>query len=86
LRYGRNVCFYDWWASTPKRWQQFEKISQKVKKELWIQHKQEIEKAQSEQLIRYRFRHLRKKYLVILENQWDATASFASDSQSLILH
>ena len=36
LRYGRNVGFYDWWASTPKRWQQFEKFSQNVKKELWI--------------------------------------------------
>ncbi len=86
LRHGRNVGFYDWWASTPKRWQQFEKLAQNVKKELWIQHKQETEKAQSEQLIRYRFRHLRKKYLVTLENQWDATASHAPDSQSLVLH
>ena len=86
LRHGRNVGFYDWWASTPKRWQQFEKLAQKVKKELWIRQKEETEKAQSEQLIRYRFRHLRKKYLVTLENQWDATASPASDSQSLILH
>jgi len=32
LRHGRNVGFYDWWASTPKRWQQFEKLGQKVKK------------------------------------------------------
>jgi hypothetical protein len=25
LKHGRNVGFYDWWASTPQRWQQFEK-------------------------------------------------------------
>ena len=86
LRHGRNVGFYDWWASTPQRWLQFEKFSQNVKKNLWIQQKQETEKAQSEQLIRYRFRHLRKKYLNTLENQWDATASHASDSPSLVLH
>jgi hypothetical protein len=86
LRHGRNVGFYDWWASTPKRWQQFEKLAQKVKKDLWIQQKEETEKAQSEQLIRYRFRHLRKKYLVTLENQWDATTSCTPDSPSLVLH
>jgi hypothetical protein len=86
LRHGRNVGFYDWWASTPERWQQFKKLAQKVKKELWIQQKEETVKAQNEQLIRYRFRHLRKKYLITLENQWDAISSHASDSQSLILH
>lgn len=86
LRHGRNIGFYDWWASTPKRWLQFEKLARNVKKEQWIQHKKETEKAQNEQLIRYRFRHLRKKYLVTLENQWDATASYAADSRSLVLH
>ena len=34
----------------------------------------------------YRFCHLRGKYLTTLENQWDATASHASDSPSLVLH
>ncbi len=57
LRHGRNVGFYDWWASTPERWQQFEKLAQKVKKEVWIQQRKELEKAQSEQLTRYRFCH-----------------------------
>ena len=86
LRHGRNVGFYDWWASTPKRWLQFEKLAQNVKKEVWIQNREALEKAQSEQLIRYRFCHLRGKYLITLENQWDATASHASDSPSLVLH
>ena len=86
LRHGRNVGFYDWWASTPERWLQFEKLSQNVKKEVWIQHREALEKAQSEQLTRYRFLHLRKKYLMTLENQWDAAASLAFDNQSLILH
>ena len=86
LRHGRNVGFYDWWASTPERWLQFEKLAQNVKKEVWIQHREELEKAQSEQLTRYRFCHLREKYLTTLENQWDAAASLASDNQSLILH
>ena len=86
LRHGRNVCFYDWWASTPERWLQFEKLAQNVKKEVWIQNREELEKAQSEQLTRYRFCHLREKYLTTLENQWDAAASLASDNQSLILH
>jgi len=57
-----------------------------VKKEVWIQQRKDLEKAQSEQLTRYRFCHLREKYLTTLENQWDATASVASNSQSLILH
>jgi hypothetical protein len=86
LRHGRNVGFYDWWASTPERWQQFEKLAQKVKKEVWIQQRKDLEKAQSEQLTRYRFCHLREKYLTTLETQWDASASLASDNQSLILH
>ena len=86
LRHGRNVGFYDWWASTPERWQQFEKLARNMKKELWIQNREELEKVQSEQLTRYRFCHLREKYLATLENQWDAAASLASDGQSLILH
>ena len=86
LRHGRNVGFYDWWASTPERWLQFEKLAQNVKKEVWIQNREELEKAQSEQLTRYRFCHLRGKYLTTLENQWDAAASLASDNQSLVLH
>jgi len=86
LRHGRNVGFYDWWASTPERWLQFEKLSQNVKKEVWIHHREALEKAQSEQLTRYRFLHLREKYLTTLENQWDAAASLAFGNQSLILH
>jgi hypothetical protein len=86
LRHGRNVGFYDWWASTPERWQQFEKLAQTVKKELWTQHREETEKAQSEQLIRYRFCHLREKYLPSLENCWDTGAFSASNNESLILH
>jgi len=86
LRHGRNVGFYDWWASTPERWLQFEKFSQNVKKEVWVQHREALEKAQSEQLTRYRFLHLREKYLTTLENQWDADASLTFDNQSLILH
>src|SRR5579872_7161751 len=86
LRHGRNVGFYDWWASTPERWLQFEKLAQNVKKEVWIQNREALEKAQSEQLTRYRFCHLRGKYLTTLENQWDAAASLASDNQSLVLH
>jgi hypothetical protein len=86
LRHGRNVGFYDWWASTPERWLQFKKLAQNVKKEVWVHHREAVEKAQSEQLTRYRFLHLREKYLTILENQWDAAASLAVDNQSLILH
>ena len=86
LRHGRNVGFYDWWESTSERWQQFEKLTQNVKKECWIQNREESEKTQSEQLTRYRFCHQREKYLATLENRWDAAASLASDSQSLALH
>ena len=86
LRHGRNVGFYDWWASTPERWLQFKKLAQNVKKEVWVHHREAVEKAQSEQLTRYRFLHLRKKYLTTLENQWDAAASLAVDNQSPILH
>jgi hypothetical protein len=86
LRHGRNVGFYDWWASAPERWQQFEKLARNMKKELWIQNREERNLAQSEQLTRYRFCHLREKYLATLENQWNAAASLTSDSQSLILH
>jgi hypothetical protein len=86
LRHGRNVGFYDWWASTPERWQQFEKLARHMEKELWIQNREELEKAQSEQLTRYRFCHRREKFLTTLENQWDATASLAPSNQSPILH
>ena len=86
LRHGRNVGFYDWWASTPERWLQFKKLAQNVKKEVWVHHREAVEKAQSEQLTRYRFLHLREKYLTTLENQWDAAASLAFGNQSLILH
>lgn len=86
LRHGRNVGFYDWWASSPERWQHFKKLAQNVKKERWVQNREELEKAQSEQLIRFRFCHLRDKYLATLENQWDAIASLTPGSQSPILH
>ena len=86
LKHGRNVGFYDWWESTSERWLQFEKLAQNVKKECWIQNRKESKKAQSEQLTRYRFCHQREKYLAILENRWESTASLASDDKSLILH
>jgi len=86
LRHGRNVGFYDWWASAPERWQQFEKLARNMKKELWIQNREERDLVQSEQLTRYRFCHLRETYLATLENQWNAAASLTPDSQSLILH
>lgn len=86
LRHGRNVGFYDWWASTPERWQQFERLARNMEKELWIQNREEGNLAQSEQLTRYRFCHLREKYLTTLENQWNAADSLAPDNQSLILH
>lgn len=86
LRHGRNVGFYDWWASTPERWRQFEKLAQTVKKEVWIQQRDEQDLAQSEQLTRYRFCHLRQKYLSTLENLWDADAFSTSDTPSPLLH
>ena len=86
LRHGRNVGFYDWWESTSERWQQFEKLAQNVKKENWLQNRDELEKVQSEQLIRYRFCHQREKYLATLENCWEAATSSASVDQSLALH
>lgn len=78
LHYGRNVAFFEWWNANPERWQNFERLSQKVDREQWKQMKKETISAQSEQLMRFRFRHKRKEFLHALEERWAAASKTAS--------
>jgi hypothetical protein len=85
LKHGRNVGLYDWWESSADRWQQFEMFARNVTKEKWDQNRKKQNTTQHEQLIRYRFRHQHEKYLTVLENLWEDSASLNSDSPSLLL-
>ena len=54
LRCGRNAAFFEWWNANPERWQNFERLSQKIDRDYWKQMKKETLSAQSEQLNRFR--------------------------------
>ena len=70
IRHGRNIAFYEWWATNTERWQKFEVLAQKMDRKYWKQIKKETLSAQNEQLNQFRFLHHREALLASLEERW----------------
>jgi hypothetical protein len=74
LRYGRCVAYTAWWEQDAAHRQHLEQQVGRLNPTRWRVLRQQINHAQSEQLIRFRFRHKRQSLLASLETRW-ATAS-----------
>src|SRR5437764_7678042 len=74
LRYGRCVAYAAWWEQDAAHRQHLEQQVGRLNPTRWRVLRQQINHAQSEQLIRFRFRHKRQSLLASLETRW-ATAS-----------
>jgi hypothetical protein len=74
LRHGRAVAYYEWWEQDAVHRQQFEQHAAHLDPARWRALRRETSTAQSEQLIRFRFRHKRQSYLTSLEARWEAAA------------
>lgn len=77
LRYGRCVAFYDWWQQNPEQSRRLEQHLLHIPPQLWRHVRQQTTSAQSEQLKRFRFRHIRETFLASLETRWAAAAQSA---------
>jgi Transposase IS66 family len=76
LRYGRSVAYAAWWEQDTAHHQHLEQRAAGLDRTRWRELRRETTVAQSEQLTRFRFRHMRHSLLALLEERW------ASASQS----
>ena len=74
LRYGRCVTYAAWWEQDAAHRQHLEQQVGRLNPTRWRELRQQINHVQSEQLIRFRFRHKRQSLLASLETRW-ATAT-----------
>ena len=74
LRYGRAVAYAAWWEQDAAHQQHLEQRAARLDRVRWRELRRESRRAQSEQLIRFRFRHKRQSLLACLEERW-ATAT-----------
>ena len=74
LRYGRCVAYAAWWEQDAAHRQHLEQQVGRLNPTRWRVLRQQINHAQSEQLIRFRLRHKRQSLLASLETCW-ATAT-----------
>ena len=74
LRFGRCVAYAAWWEQDAAHRQHLEQQVGRLNPTRWRVLRLQINHAQSEQLIRFRFRHKRQSLLASLETRW-ATAS-----------
>ena len=70
LRYGRCVAYAAWWEQDAAHRQHLEQQVGRLNPTRWRELRQQINHVQSEQLIRFRFRHKRQSLLASLETRW----------------
>ena len=78
LRYGRCVAYAAWWEQDTAHRKLLEQRAARLDRARWRELRQETCVAQSEQLMRFRFRHKRQSLLSSLEERWAAAAQSAS--------
>jgi len=74
LRYGRCVAYAAWWEQDAAHRQHLEQQVGRLNPTRWRVLRQQTNHAQSEHLIRFRFRHKRQSLLASLATRW-ATAT-----------
>ncbi len=74
LRYGRSVAYAAGWAQDDAHRMLLEQRVARLDRVHWRAVRRETTVAQSEQLTRFRFRHIRQSLLASLEERW-ATAT-----------
>jgi hypothetical protein len=77
LRYGRCVAYAAWWEQDTAHRKLLEQRAAQLDRVRWRELRRETTVAQSEQLMRFRFRHKRQALLASLEERWAAAAQSA---------
>ena len=78
LRYGRSVAYAAWWEQDAIHRQHLQQQVARLDRVRWRELRRQSNRAQSEQLTRFRFRHKRHALLVCLEARWATATQSAS--------